>query len=469
GGVTLRPESMRDFRPQGAVNRSPYLRSLVDALAFVDKAGAEGIGEKEVSQQIKARWPELPLDLSIPARDAPRQEERSKVDDILSMVAMPEGAGATPGAAAGKGLREQIRSLLARVLAEVYADEAFRTMEAAWRGVEILVRQGPVKDRERLIVQILPVGREGLPEMLEEISSQFSENPPNLILLDQAFDNTPYSIEVLEKVVDLAGTLLAPTAVWIGPSFFHLQTWPELSRLPYLKHHLEESAFAKWRKLGEQPGSEWLAVTVNRFLVREPYGDANPARPVPFSEREPLWISPVWALGTLVAQSIAGFGWPSRFTDYRRISLNDLAVGSFGGEYPSATETVFTEERIMQFLEAGITPLVGAIRRDVAFMPKESTLPGGSLKFQLFFNRIVGHLFSLKDAMGEAAMQADVGSWLEEALAELFRDTGHEAPSDISIQAGAAVEGETIPLRIAFTPPETVLPISERLEFSLAW
>lgn len=467
GSVALEPESIRDFRPERVVNRSPYLKSLVDTLALVEKARFEGVGDREVSRQIKTRWPELPLDFSPPALETRGQEQRSKVDDILSMVAMPEGASAATRAA-GEGLKGQIQSMLVRLLEAVYTDDTFRTMESVWRGVETLVRQGPVKDQERLVVEILPVG-EGLPEMLEGLSSELNENPPNLVLLDHAFDNTPRSMGVLEKVVGFAGELLAPTAVWIGPSFVHLNDWRELSRLAYLKHHMEDSAFAKWRKLREQPGSEWLSVTANRFLIRAPYGEENPTRPVFFREREPLWISPIWALGTLVAQSVARFGWPSRFTDYRNISLSDLAVIPLGGVDPSATETVFSEERILQLLEVGITPLVGPVRKDVAFMPRETNLSGGSLRFQLFFNRVVGYLFGLKQVMGEAATPTVVGSALERALSELFRDTGHEPPSDISIQAEAAAEGAPIPFRIAFTPPATLLPVSERLEFSLSY
>jgi len=67
------------------------------------------------------------------------------------------------------------------------------------------------------------------------------------------------------------------------------------------------------------------------------------------------------------------------------------------------------------------------------------------------------------------AGDADLGTRLKLALAELFQHSGHEPPADISVQVEQPEPGEQIPLRIAFTPSGAILPTSERLEFSLAW
>ena len=387
------------------------------------------------------------------------------------MVAVPGGTGAEArsgkgGARAWKG---QVDSLMAKLLEIIFADETFRLTEASWKGVETLVRQGPVKQEEGIALNICPISRDVLPAAMDSLISSLADDMPNLILIDFPFDNSTPSMELLKKIADFAATLLVPTAVWIGPRFFHIQNWNELKKLPYLKHYLEDAAYAKWRKLKEHPGSDWLVMTTNRFIIREPYGEGNPPRTVFFEENEPLWISPVWALGTLMAKSVVKYGWPTRFTDYRNIALSNLAVGPFGGKESASTETVFSEERIMQFVESDITVLAGALRKDSAFIPKEATLSGASLKFQLFFNRIISYLFRLKDEIGESAGDADLGARLEAALAELFRHTGHEPPADISVHAEQAEPGERIPLRIAFTPPGSILPTSERLEFSLAW
>ena len=256
--------------------------------------------------------------------------------------------------------------------------------------------------------------------------------------MDHAFDNTPPSVDLLEKVMDAASTLLAPAVVWLGPRFFRIQDWSKLSTLGYLNHYLEDAAYAKWRKLKENPGSDWLAMTVNRFLVRDPYGETNPPRTANFEEQTPLWISPVWGLGTLVAKSVAAWGWPTRFTDYRHISLDDLAVLAVKDGGAVSTETVFSEDRILQFTEAGIIPLAGILRKDSAIMPKEALLSGGSLKFQLFFNRIVSFFFGLRERMGAEGAETDLGQTLEAAFSELFDRTGQQVQIEAAVVDGAA-------------------------------
>lgn len=472
GILPFKPSGIKDFRPQAMVKNIPYLKSLLDAKEFIEQAGLKGLSDEQIVRLLQEDWPDLPLDLTIAPGEASSQpEESSAVDDLLAMVAVPGGTGAEArsgkgGARAWKG---QVGSLMAKLLEIIFADETFRLTEASWKGVETLVRQGPVKQEEGIALNICPISRDVLPAAMDSLISSLADDMPNLILIDLPFDNSTPSMELLKKIADFAATLLVPTAVWIGPRFFHIQNWNELKKLPYLKHYLEDAAYAKWRKLKEHPGSEWLVMTTNRFIIREPYGEGNPSRTVFFEENEPLWISPVWALGTLMAKSVVKYGWPTRFTDYRNIALSNLAVGPFGGKESASTETVFSEERIMQFVESNITVLAGALRKDSAFIPKEATLSGASLKFQLFFNRIIGYLFSLKDEMGKSAGDADLGARLEAALAELFRHTGHEPPADISVHAEQAEPGERIPLRIAFTPPGSILPTSERLEFSLAW
>ena len=90
------------------------------------------------------------------------------------------------------------------------------------------------------------------------------------------------------------------------------------------------------------------------------------------------------------------------------------------------------------------------------------------MKFQLFFNRLVGFLFKLKEEAGGAEPQCDIAAQLGSALGELFQKTGHTPPGDISIEAGEAEQGKPIPLKIGLTPPSTLLP-ADRLEFTLAW
>lgn len=471
GVLSLPLQKLKDFKPQALATNTPYLKDLVDAAKFIEDAPASQLSPQAVAEKLRAKWPELPLDLTVTA-DEPRSETTSNnvVDDLLSMVATPSvSSGAQPKTGGINNWRKQIDDLSAKLLEIIFADEQFRLLEATWRGVATLVRQGPVKEGEGIGLNLSHVSFDTLPGVLDGLMDQLIQDTPNLILIDLPFDNSPRSIQLLEKIADIADTLLVPIAVWITPGFFNLKSWSGLKKLPLLKHYLEEPLYAKWRTLKEQPGSNWLAVTTNRFVVRQPYGSENRPRTVFFSEQSPLWISPVWGLGTLAAKSVDFCDWPTRLTDYRHVILEDLAVGKFSGEESICTEFALTEDRIMQFIEAGIMPLMGALKSDYAFMPKETTLSGGSLRFQLFISRIIGYFFKLKDGWDEASGIENLSSALESALADFFRDTGHEPPADISIEVSQTDSAEPVPLNISFTPPWTILTTGQKIEFSLKW
>ena len=239
--------------------------------------------------------------------------------------------------------------------------------------------------------------------------------------------------------------------------------------MAYLKHHLEDAAYAKWRKLADLPGAHWLTVTCNRFLYRAPYGPENRPKSVSFEERVPLWLSPVWALGTLAAQSTIAFGWPSRFTDYANVALRDLPLAREAGDGPSAAEMLVSEDRLVEFLDAGMTPLLGPLRKDTAFMPKETTVAGSSLKYQLFVSAVLGFLFWCKDHMNEALGQGDLAANVKAAFVLHWEKTGRAAPEDLEVAAGTPGPDGAVPLSISLTPPGSILPGAQKLDFSFNW
>ena len=479
GGLTLQPSVLKDLTPDGLIRTIPYLKDLYDAGDFVARGYASGAAPADIAAQVQSTWPHLPLDLSIPtvtAQQATRHD--SAVDDILSMVAMPGGSdqGGSRNSGGPADWKRKIDDLLSANIAAIFINEEFRAFESAWRGAECLFRRGGVGEESgKIVLKIAPVSTTSLPEALESLAIELAANTPDLILIDLPMDNTPGGVATLERIAALATTLLIPTATWITPSFFHLDNWRELHRLAYLKHHLDDAVYAKWRKLREQPSGQWLTLTCNRFLTRAPYGENNRPRSVAFTEKEPLWISPVWALGTLAAQSVSQFGWPSRLTDYMRVRIKDLAVYVNEDEAASATETTFPDDRIRQFVEIGVTPLSGVPGQDTAFMPKAAVASGESLLSQMFLSRIIGFLIRLRDAYEESDRETEPVSFVTEALMAFFEATGQEPPDDLYVTKGANPEGHqqeeasTPALDISLTPPKAVSPDSRKMAFTFSW
>jgi len=471
GSLTIRFKGIKDFKPDRIIANNDYLKGIHDAGQFIAEAVRNGIPARDIAGKILTVWPDLPIETTVMDTDDPQQSDKqstSRVDDILSMVAVPASPQPTTSAGATQW-KVQCDELLSTLLEYVFDNADFRTCEASWRGIELLVRQGKIKEGEGLFVHAVPVTSDGLANTLEKLSTDLIANPPNFVLVDVPFDNTVRSINILDKVITFAETLMVPTVCWITPGFFNMNTWDDLRQVPYLKHHLEDAAYAKWRKLKELPGSHWTAITCNRFLTRFPYTRDNGKGAVSFQEKEPLWLSPVWALGTLICQSVSHFGWPCRFTDYMNINLADLALIDSESDIPTSTEMILSENRLAEFVEVGITPLQSGKGKDSAFIPKEVTRAGGSLKYQLFVAKVLGFLWWCRDNMDREIRTGDIGTNLTTAFDLFWQNTGQPTPDDLEITAGTAEGDESIPLTIRMTPPRSVLTGGHALEMTFLW
>jgi type VI secretion system protein ImpC len=470
GGVLLKPTRMRDFSPDGMVEAIPWLKALFEGSSLIDDASARGVSPVEIGGLLRELLPGLSLDLSYAPSPAPPREAHSAVDDILSMVAVPGGASAASKDAGPGAWKIEIEAILSGLLEEIFADEGFRALEAAWRGIETIVKHGPAGEGKGTRLVIASVSHETLPSVLDALADSLAQDPPNLVLVDLPLGNSPVHVETMERIARFAETQLAPAVVWLTPGFLNLDDWSALGGLPYLKNYIDDAAYAKWKNLRGLPEARWLAATCNRFLSRFPYGEELKARTVSFSERSLPWVSPVYALGTLAARSVRGFGVPCRLTDSENVRLDDCGLTSPESGRRASTETVIPLDRLRQFTEIGVSPLTGVLMKDVALMPLAKTVSGESLPLQMFFSCIVGFLIRLKDMPGpSAAVGEDVGAHVKEALALFFSRTGHSPPRDMAIDASETSVEVAVVLDISFTPPREMLPDSGKLSFRFTW
>jgi len=417
GAVTLKFRSIKDFKPESI---------LKNDLQPVFKP-------KE-----KASPPVMP-----------KKDERraSPIDDILSMVATPDSFPESAGrqdAADGSAM-----------LQKIFSNPVFQKTEAAWRGLQTLVKKAEIKGFEKIRVSISSVSHESLETVLDAVKALPPEEIPNLVLIDLGFDNTLPSLENLEKIAGFADRMMLPACVWIRPEFFRINTWNRLYKIQYIKHHLDDMAYAKFRKLKTQAGAPWLMLLVNDFAVR----------PAHECEDSPLFVSPVWGMGTLCAETVSDSGWPMGFTKYNRYKLNDLALSVCDETNTASTRALFSEDRIMQFIEAGITPMVGVKNKDIAFIPKEASLAGDSIKFHMFINRVIESLLHLREKAVSDTPEDEIRS----GLTHMFIRTGHDSPRKIEIKTSDNASNGRKVFHIAFMPPESVFKSSGDIEFSFIW
>ncbi|WP_321493570.1 type VI secretion system contractile sheath domain-containing protein [uncultured Desulfobacter sp.] len=419
GAVTLTFKAMKDFKPKNLVKNNPVLSSLVPAF------------ESSTAKPVEKK-----------------QGQAGKVDDILSMVAEPDSSRVSKGDGTKSG---QNLGYSASLLTEIYATAEFKEIERAWTGLQTLAKTAGVKGIHKIHARAASVSRASLGQVLDAIESLDMEEMPNLIVVDLGFDNSQPSIDLLEKIADFADRMMVPVFVWIKPEFFRIENFTQFHKIQYVGNHLDDISYAKFRKIKEHPGAAWIMALCNAFAVR-PAND--------YEEDVPL-VSPVWAAAGLCAASVDACGWPTSFTRYNTFRLENLAM-IVDGNHAASTQALFSEDRIMQMVESGITPVVGMKNKDMAFIPKSASLNGESIRFTMFFNRIIDGLTHLGKDLGEN--NADNEAMIAKALERLFVETGHQCPDDISI-----TQNQSGVYNISFTPPDTVISGTGRLEFSFAF
>ncbi len=461
--LSLSFKKLRDFHPDRIIENHPFLRNLFEAKKFAEEAGRKGFSQNEIERRLQS-WPDLPFEFGFePERK--EKEISSPLDEILRKVAMPE-EGERPSAGI-KAFIGQIDSYLRQTLRTLFLDESFRRLESTWRGLRCLIQQGGVDGDLRL--GIIPISSETVEEVFELLLPNLLEELPSLLLIDLPMDNSPRSMELLERMAQFSETLMTPTLFWFTEKFFYLDSWHDLKRLPYLPHYLEESPFAKWRRLKGLASSKWLVGTCLRFLLRYPYGPENPTTFTLFEEPEPLWISPVWALGSLIAQSLSKTGWATLFTQWKEVRLTDLALHRIDKERNIPVEVELSEDRIGQFIRAGIMPLVSSVNRDIAFFPLETTVGGTSLKSQLFLSRMVQFLLWCKDSIEKDLAPDLLEEKLKKSFALFWEKSGHPAPKDFEISVRKLSDEKSTMVKLAIQPPRQILPSGERVELELPW
>lgn len=464
GGVEIRFSKLKDFHPDTILQNNSFLAQLLEAKNYLTDPKNRTLSAYEKNQGLK-KWSDLPLIQIQSEKKDSKTHSTHTLDNILDMVALPgERPGPSPKFQTGSA---QIDDILQQVLSHIFTHEDFRTSETAWRGLKLLLQQGAGASDIKL--EIVPVTLDTLEETLDNLMPNLIHHLPSLILIDLPFDNSPRCIGLLEKIAVFSETLMVPALVWITPRFLQMDSWDDLKKLPFLPHFLEEPVFAKWRGLKNQPAANWLAVTCNRFLARYPYGNENTPRKFPFYESLPLWAGPVWAASCLIAQSFSKTGWPTRFTHWQDIKVEDLALDTGSATQPIPTQVSFTEDRIDQFRRAGIMPLAAIPNKDIVFTPTETTMGGAPLSYQLFVSRVTQFILWCRDNFPKDLSEDELEKGLRQAFSRFWEFSGHTGPENLEITVGRRNSDDRIPLHIALQPSRKILPSGEIIQLEFSW
>jgi hypothetical protein len=470
GVVVIGITGMEDFEPSRLMRCQPYLALLAEALGIVRSAHEKGMSHFEVEEMLDGLLPGNLLDCSAPERQGPGAlpgTGGTAIDDLLALVDLGGNDGKTHGKDADTfiPLQRQIEEIIRQVLRRIYAFEGFRQMEAAWRGTALMLESCRRESAMHQVEFSLVSADEGsLIGVLEELRDLPVTKLPNMVLVDCPVNNSTGGLALLETILETSDILMIPVAAWLDSELFALENWKEIDRLPYLPNFLENARYARLRTLRKHPGAPWVTLLVNRLVSRPRYSGPLKDPDVKFTEASQLWTSPVWVFGALAALSVMKTAWPVHAGNHRKLAIAGQPLQE---DEPIPLETLFSDDRLWQFAQAGITPLSARRNDDAVFLAGLFAMDGSPQEFHLFFGQLVSFLFRLQQVVSPSGSGNET-EVLAAALKQFLARGGSTPPEDLSVSKEWVQEVGSDLLGISFTPPKET-GLSEKVELTLRW
>jgi type VI secretion system protein ImpC len=280
----------------------------------------------------------------------------------------------------------QIDHLISLQLNEIMHAPEFQKLEGTWRGLRYMLGQSETSDM--LKIKILNVGKKELlrdlqraPEfdqsalfkkVYEEEYGVFGGAPFGALVGDYEFDKSGQDIELLEKVAQVAAASHAPFITGASPEMLNLESFTQLDSPRDLAKVFDTTEYARWKAFRQSEDSRYVALTLPRMLLREPYGPNNvPVDAFNYDERVDgtdhdryLWGNAAWALGARVTNAFAQYGWCACIRGVESggmvegLPTHNFRTDSGDVAMKCPTETPITDRREKELADLGFAPLV---------------------------------------------------------------------------------------------------------------
>jgi type VI secretion system protein ImpC len=462
GGLKIVFSKGRDFTPDGLIVCQPFLSDLVEAGKYLDDAVRKKISVDEIQQGL-AKWPNLPpVHFAQASRVTAKTPQSKTLDAILSIVALPD-----EGRKTRVSLPNGYNEILVQILNQIFSDPAFRMMESAWQGLQLLAHECATDNNIRLL--LVPVSQSTFESTVDALLPSLVQDPLSLLLVDLPFDGSSNSMSQLNKLADLSQSLLVPALAWITPNFFQVSTWDDFDRLAFLPHHMAQQMFSKWKKLHQSPAGRWLCLLCNRFLYRYPYGPDNRPRNIDFIETGRPWLAPVWAAAKLISQRVSRSKWPTGTSAWQTNRLEDMALDMSKMAHPAPVEKVFANSRLEQLERCGIVALTSHQGSDSVFLSSNTMVSSGSsLDYQSLICLVTRFTLWCKDTFTEDIRGEELAAALKQAW-KSYQDHQQTSYEDMEMKVRISDSGQQATVHLEWLPSRRVLLSGQELVLEFTW
>jgi len=387
-------------KPQGAdLQGKPQLRALLSQAlddaelvqAIIPAADAPQAPEAPTTAEAPASGlSELDQLLGLKPGEGPQRRPSSPVQGIIEQALAGTSRISDQAVQSLGALIDRLDEVYGQQLTLVLRHDAFKTLEATWRGLFYLVTN--VETDEELKIRVLDVSKADLASALREAESpllpKLRHEPFGCLMGDYYFDHRGDDVAILGGMAALAAAVDLPFVTAAAPSLLGLAAWRQLRVTADLGGVLEDAAHADWRRLAASGAAERLFLTMPRFLARLPYGrKTNPADGVEFEEKVNVnspadfaWCNAAYGVGVVVARAFREEGWDARIAGGGEASMIEslpvLAYTDRHGdtEMMCPTEVSLTVDAGMILTRVGLTPLLHMKNSDRAIFAYAPTL-----------------------------------------------------------------------------------------------
>ena len=272
----------------------------------------------------------------------------------------------------------------------------FQALEAAWRGLNFLVRS---TDTDALLkIRVIDIGKRELSRTLrkfrgtawdqspifrkiyEEEYGQFGGEPFGVLVGDYQFDHHPEDVQLLTSMAKIAAAAHAPFLTGAAPSVMQMSNWRELANPRDLTRIFQTPEYAAWRSMRTDEDSRYLGLCMPHVLGRLPYGvQSSPLDDFTFEEEADgatadnfLWINAAFAMAANITRAFSLYGWCIRI---RGVDSGGVVEGLVAHRFRSAdgqtdlrcvTEVSLSERREAELSRSGFIPLLHRKNTDFA-------------------------------------------------------------------------------------------------------
>ncbi|VVE46588.1 type VI secretion protein [Pandoraea iniqua] len=259
----------------------------------------------------------------------------------------------------------------------------FQRLESSWRSLHFLVSRTEFRENNR--IEILNVSKADLLQDFEDAPDvtrsglykavyttefgQFGGQPIGAMIGNYSFGPGAQDIKLLQSVAAVAAMAHAPFVAAAAPEFFGVEDFAELPNLNDLDAVFEMPHFAKWNAFRQTEDARFVGLTLPRFLLRVPFGEATvPVAKFNFEEDVSvgsdafLWGNAAFAFATRLSDSFAQYRWCANIVGPQGGgTVSDLplyhyqAMGATQSKIP--TEVLISERREFELAEQGFIAL----------------------------------------------------------------------------------------------------------------